>query len=198
MCLKDRTAGETLSGFSPAKPAHRLPFHARPRLGPGLSRVAHSSPIISTVRWFTWPSATWRSLSLSRARHSPRSRPTKSDMGWKFKWVSSFADDFNRDFHVSVHARGKGTRQGRIQLHDDGISERRRPGLSALHQERSRRGAAHLLILRARARYSGRHLQFPRYLRRRAATKALAVDHGLGPPARRIPKSRRQRPAAAV
>jgi hypothetical protein len=25
----------------------------------------------------------------------------KKRMGWKFKWVSSFANDFNRDYHVS-------------------------------------------------------------------------------------------------
>ncbi|MGC1858820.1 MAG: thioredoxin family protein [Pseudolabrys sp.] len=35
----------------------------------------------------------------------------KKRMGWKFKWVSSFGSDFNRDFHVSFtpeeKARGK-------------------------------------------------------------------------------------------
>ena len=25
----------------------------------------------------------------------------KKRMGWKFKWVSSFGNDFNHDFHVS-------------------------------------------------------------------------------------------------
>src|SRR6185437_5472723 len=35
----------------------------------------------------------------------------KKRMGWKFKWVSSYGSDFNRDFHVSFtpeeKARGK-------------------------------------------------------------------------------------------
>jgi predicted dithiol-disulfide oxidoreductase (DUF899 family) len=30
-----------------------------------------------------------------------RNRGLQKRMGWTFKWVSSFANDFNRDFHVS-------------------------------------------------------------------------------------------------
>jgi predicted dithiol-disulfide oxidoreductase (DUF899 family) len=37
--------------------------------------------------------------------------PFKERMGWRFKWVSSYGSDFNRDFHVSFTpeemARGK-------------------------------------------------------------------------------------------
>jgi len=39
-------------------------------------------------------------LAISRAP-LPQIEAFKKRMGWKFKWVSSFANDFNRDYHVS-------------------------------------------------------------------------------------------------
>ena len=54
----------------------------------------------------------------------------KKRMGWKFKWVSSFGNDFNHDFHVSFTQRGNG--QGRrVQLHGRQDPQRGIPGLSA-------------------------------------------------------------------
>jgi predicted dithiol-disulfide oxidoreductase (DUF899 family) len=39
-------------------------------------------------------------LAVSRAP-LPQIEAFKKRMGWKFKWVSSFENDFNRDYHVS-------------------------------------------------------------------------------------------------
>jgi predicted dithiol-disulfide oxidoreductase (DUF899 family) len=39
-------------------------------------------------------------LAISRAT-LPEIEGFKQRMGWKFKWVSSFGNDFNRDYHVS-------------------------------------------------------------------------------------------------
>jgi predicted dithiol-disulfide oxidoreductase (DUF899 family) len=39
-------------------------------------------------------------LAVSRAP-LPKIEAFKKRMGWRFNWVSSFANDFNRDFHVS-------------------------------------------------------------------------------------------------
>jgi predicted dithiol-disulfide oxidoreductase (DUF899 family) len=39
-------------------------------------------------------------LAVSRAPW-PQIEAFKKRMGWRFKWVSSFGSDFNRDFHVS-------------------------------------------------------------------------------------------------
>ena len=40
----------------------------------------------------------------------------KHRMGWRFKWVSSFATDFNYDYQVSASPHGKGERQDVLQL----------------------------------------------------------------------------------
>jgi predicted dithiol-disulfide oxidoreductase (DUF899 family) len=49
-------------------------------------------------------------LAISRAT-SPEIEAFKKRMGWQFKWVSSFGNDFNHDYHVSFtkqeQAKGK-------------------------------------------------------------------------------------------
>src|SRR5215831_4197967 len=55
----------------------------------------------------------------------------KKRMGWRFKWVSSFADDFNHDFHVSFTPEEK--ERGKVEYNytmTDFPSEEA-PGLSA-------------------------------------------------------------------
>ena len=44
-----------------------------------------------------------RGTTLGVVSHAPIAdiEAFKKRMGWKFKWVSSFANDFNRDYHVS-------------------------------------------------------------------------------------------------
>ena len=39
--------------------------------------------------------------SRSRARRLPEIQAFQRRMGWRFKWVSSYGSDFNRDYHVS-------------------------------------------------------------------------------------------------
>jgi len=45
-------------------------------------------------------------MTISRAT-LPEIEAFKKRMGWKFKWVSSFANDFNRDYHVSFSEEDK-------------------------------------------------------------------------------------------
>ncbi|HET7806773.1 MAG TPA: thioredoxin family protein [Pseudolabrys sp.] len=55
----------------------------------------------------------------------------KKRMGWKFKWVSSFGNDFNRDFHVSFTPEEKA--RGKVE-YNYGLTEfpsEEAPGLSA-------------------------------------------------------------------
>src|SRR5215475_10941620 len=85
-----------------------------------------------------------------------------------------------------VHAGGEGSRQGRVQLRNDGVSKRRSAGTECVHQDRHRPGAAHLLILRARPRHSDRHLQFSRFCAEGPRRRRVAMEHGMGAPPRRI------------
>ena len=65
----------------------------------------------------------------------PEIEAFKKRMGWKFKWVSSFGSDFNFDYQVSFSKEEKARRQGRIQLSNDGISQRGSPGRERVLQE---------------------------------------------------------------
>jgi predicted dithiol-disulfide oxidoreductase (DUF899 family) len=69
-------------------------------------------------------------------------------MGWRFKWVSSFANDFNYDYHVSATPEEKAS----------GAPRRQR-----VLQERGRGDFPHLFELRARPRHPDRRLQLPRH-----------------------------------
>jgi predicted dithiol-disulfide oxidoreductase (DUF899 family) len=55
----------------------------------------------------------------------------KKRMGWKFKWVSSFGNDFNRDFHVSFAPEEKA--RGKIEYNYEltEFPSEEAPGLSA-------------------------------------------------------------------
>ena len=53
-------------------------------------------------------------------------------MGWKFKWVSSFSSDFNRDFHVSFTEQDKGKVQYNYELQPFGSEEL--PGISVFYK----------------------------------------------------------------
>ena len=54
----------------------------------------------------------------------------KKRMGWKFKWVSSFGNDFNRDFHVSF-TKDEMAKGAEYNYTVDKISSEELPGLSA-------------------------------------------------------------------
>jgi len=54
----------------------------------------------------------------------------KKRMGWKFKWVSSFSNDFNRDFHVSF-TKDEMAKDAEYNYTVDKIPSDELPGLSA-------------------------------------------------------------------
>src|SRR5262249_53523694 len=85
-----------------------------------------------------------------------------------------------------VHAGGEGARQGRVQLRNDGVSQRRSTGTECVRQNRHRPGPAHLLFLRARPRHSDWHLQLPRFCAQGPRRRCVAMEHVMGAPARRV------------
>jgi len=72
-------------------------------------------------------------IAISRATLS-EIEAFKKRMGWKFKWMSSFANDFNRDYHVSFSNEGK--ENGKIyynyEMVDFAVEEL--PGASAFYK----------------------------------------------------------------
>ena len=58
----------------------------------------------------------------------PEIEAFKRRMGWRFKWVSSYANDFNRDYHVSFTQRRTGQGRGRTTTSSsDRFRSTRRP-----------------------------------------------------------------------
>ena len=55
----------------------------------------------------------------------------KKRMGWKFKWVSSFGNDFNRDFHVSFTPEEKARGKVEYNYEPTEFPSEEAPGLSA-------------------------------------------------------------------
>ncbi len=75
-------------------------------------------------------------LAVSRAP-LPRIEAFKKRMGWRFRWVSSFGNDFNRDYHVSFTKDEMA--QGKVHYNYD-MSEfpsEEAPGLSVFHKDGS-------------------------------------------------------------
>ena len=84
-------------------------------------------------------------------------------MGWHFKWVSSFANDFNYDYHVSATPEEKATGKAMYNYELTEFPSEERPGASVFYKNDDRRDLPHLFELRARPRHPDRRLQLPRH-----------------------------------
>ena len=119
--------------FAGPEPAHRLPLHVRPRLGEGCRSCSYladhfdGAAIHLAHRDVTL-------VAISRAPW-PELAAFKRRMGWSFSWVSSFANDFNRDFHVSFTPEllAKGDAAYNFQLGSFPVGEA--PGASVFYKE---------------------------------------------------------------
>lgn len=78
-----------------------------------------------------------RDVSLAVVSRAPLEeiRAFRSRMGWRFKWVSSYQNDFNRDFHVSFteeeRAEGKAYYNYRLQT----FPSEEAPGASVFYKD---------------------------------------------------------------
>jgi predicted dithiol-disulfide oxidoreductase (DUF899 family) len=55
-------------------------------------------------------------------------------MGWRFKWVSSFANDFNYDYHVSATPEEKASRKAMYNYELTEFPSEERPGASVFYK----------------------------------------------------------------
>ena len=110
----------------------------------------------------------------------------KKRLGWKAKWVSSYANDFNFDYHVSFtkedspRARSTTTTAGR--------RVRRIARAQRLLQGQGRHRLPHLLELRPWQRRGDRRLHLSRH---HAQGPQREGDHGVGEAQRRVRRTRR-------
>ena len=74
-------------------------------------------------------------LVVSRAPLS-KIEPFKKRMGWRFRWVSSFGNDFNFDYHVSFTKQeiAKGKIYYNYEMTEGGEEQ---PGISAFYKDES-------------------------------------------------------------
>ena len=108
----------------------------------------------------------------------------KQRMGWRFKWVSSFGSDFNRDFHVSFTPEEKAS--GRVEYNYAMASfpSEEAPGLSAFAKNDTGESSTPTRPMRA-AWISWSAPTISSTSRRRAATSARGrwpgfLNHGRG------------------
>ena len=83
-------------------------------------------------------------------------------MGWRFKWVSSYANDFNHDYHVSFTNNEITTGKVYYNYAIDRFRQRRSLWQQRLLQRCRRQRLPHLFHLRPRRRNVGRRLHVPR------------------------------------
>ena len=81
----------------------------------------------------------------------------KRRMGWKFRWLSSNASDFNFDYQVSQTPEEARQKAGLLQLRDDGVSRRGATRTERLRERCERSDLPHLLHLCSRSRGRRRH-----------------------------------------
>jgi predicted dithiol-disulfide oxidoreductase (DUF899 family) len=98
-------------------------------------------------------------LPVSRAP-LPQIEAFKRRMGWRFKWVSSYQSDFNRDYDVSFTKDELASGRVYYNLRNDQVSKRGSSGRQRVLQGRERRHLPHLFQLCARTRHLDWRVQF--------------------------------------
>ena len=82
----------------------------------------------------------------------PEIEAFKKRMGWKFKWVSSFGNDFNCDYHVSFAKEEKAKGKVYYNYEMTEFPSEEASGRERVLSRRSGRNFSHLFQLCARAR----------------------------------------------
>jgi predicted dithiol-disulfide oxidoreductase (DUF899 family) len=75
-------------------------------------------------------------LAVSRAP-LPEIEAFQQRMGWRFKWVSSYGNDFNRDYHVSFTADEMAQREVYYNYAMSEFPSEEAPGISAFYKDPS-------------------------------------------------------------
>ena len=116
------------------EPADRLSLHARSGLGSRLPELLAVWPIISTARSFHLAQRDVSFVVISRAPLE-EIEVFKRRMGWRFKWVSSFGNDFNFDYHVSFTPEQKASGAIEYNYEKTEFPSEEAPGASVFYKD---------------------------------------------------------------
>jgi predicted dithiol-disulfide oxidoreductase (DUF899 family) len=108
-------------------------------LGPGWEQGCPSCSFVSDhIDGANWhlPHRDVTLLAVSRAP-LPEIEAFKQRMGWRFKWVSSYGNDFNYDFHVSFTPEQMAGGEVYYNYTEREFPSEEAPGLSAFYQNPS-------------------------------------------------------------
>ena len=108
----------------------------------------------------------------------------KARMGWSFRWVSSYGNDFNRDYQVSFTPEEQKTAVYNYKPSGFGSSEA--PGVSVFVKRRGRPDFSHLLLLCARLGRVERRLSAARPGAEGTRRAGPALSDGVGASSRQI------------
>ena len=103
----------------------------------------------------------------------------KQRMGWRFKWVSSYDNDFNHDFHVSFTPDEMARGEVYYNYTMTEFPSKEAPGLSAFYKVRAARSSTPTRPTRAGSTCWSARTTISTS-RQRAATRRSPVDHGMG------------------
>jgi len=88
--------------------------------------------------------------------------PYKKRMGWRFKWLSSYGNDFNFDYHVSFTEEDEKKRRVIYNYTTQEFISDELPGLSVFYKNENGRRVSHVFHVRTRSGHPCWRLQFPR------------------------------------
>ena len=80
-----------------------------------------------------------RDVTMVTVSRAPLSKldPFKRRMGWNFKWISSYGNDFNWDYHVSFKAEDVAKKQVYYNYHVQSFPASEAPGISVFCKDES-------------------------------------------------------------
>ena len=110
-------------------------------------------------------------VAISKARQS-QIAAYQQRMGWTFKWLSSYDNEFNRDYHVSFTEEEVAKESGYFNYKTQRVAVAELPGCE-------RRRFSYILIVRTRARHDQWRLSSARQGSKRARRGRVGVEPGL-------------------
>ena len=114
------------------QPAHRLPLHARPQLGRGLQELLVPGRPLRRVRIHL----PHRDVGLAAVSQAPMQRiqAFRQRMGWRFPWVSAFANRLPDRLRRALHSR-ENCRRGHYNYGRCVSASEEAPGLSVFYKD---------------------------------------------------------------